>query len=122
MTSTDTASHNQVRFQLTVPPELADELSRIPDVTVALREEAPERVQHELALETVATVITILVNLDKLVPTAKRIAEHIHGYFSRSGDRQPRVKVTGEHDETVIEIHLGDAVTTADSIRIVVVK
>jgi hypothetical protein len=82
--------------------------------------EAPARVQHELALATIATIVTILVNLDKLKPTCKRIAKRIHRFFSESGSQRARVKVIGERDATVIEIDLSNVGKTADAIRVVV--
>jgi len=120
MDSADSMAPDKVRFQLVLPPDLVEGLSRIPGVTVEHSFSASERVQHELALETVVVITTILINLDKLAPTIKRISEYVHRYFSESESQQPRVKVIGEQDETVIEIRLSDVDKTAKAIRVVV--
>ena len=122
MTPTDQGPLEQVQFQLAVPADLAHELAALPDISVEPIGTAPERVQHELALETVVAIVTIAVGAKELWPTCMRVAEHIHGFFSRSRDREPRFKVIGESEETVLEIHLGDAAATAQNIRIVVTR
>ena len=76
--NSDSAQGEQVHFQLVLPPGLGDELSAIPNVTVEQTGEAPERVQHELAIEAVATVLSIAVHVKDLLPTCRLIAEHIH--------------------------------------------
>jgi len=122
MNSRHTDPPEQVQFQLAVPPALARELAALPDLTVDVGCEAPERIQHELALSTVASFVTITVNAPKLVRICGRIAEAIDKFFSASGDRQPRIKVIGERDEAMVEIHLGDTDVTADAIRAIVMR
>ena len=87
-----------IQFQLAVPPELAAELTALPGVVAEITGDAPARVQHELALETIALVVAIAVNAQDLAPTCKKIADTIHGFFSRSKQRDPRVKVVGERE------------------------
>ena len=122
MTTTHTDPVGQVQFQLAVPPELAHELATLPDLTVSATDEAPDRVQYELALETIATILTIVVNADKLASTCTRIAHVVHKFFSDSRDHPPRLKVIGERDETVLEITLDKVAKTADNIRFIVSK
>src|SRR5438477_8537491 len=86
------ALSGDTRFQLALPPDLVGELRSISGVTVEQAEEATPRVQHELAIETIATVVTIVVNIDKVIPACKSIAEQIHRYFSKSKSKRPRVK------------------------------
>ena len=120
MAAQDTGTDEHVRFQLAVPADLAEELAALPDLSAGPSREAPERIQHELALETVVALVTIAVGVKELGPTCTRIAHRIHDYFSRSRGREPRFEVIGESEETVVEVHLGDVAKTANNIRIVV--
>lgn len=118
----DRDTQDDVQFQLAVPAELADALEEISGVSAERAGKSSEGVRHELALETVGVVLTILVNAKDLAPVCRRIAETIHGFFGRRDDRDPRVKVVGEKDEAVLEIRLEGIDVTADNIRVVITR
>jgi hypothetical protein len=53
----DRGATEDVQFQLAVPSELVGALSEIQGINVESVKDLPDRVQHELALETVAVVL-----------------------------------------------------------------
>lgn len=123
MQSANNNSTEPIQFQLIVPKELAHELTVLPDCSAELNGIAPIRIQHELSLEETAEIVTILVNASNLGKVCMDIAERIHKFFSKKTDIEPRAKVIGESDETLIEVtvHVKPS-DTAETIRVIVSK
>jgi hypothetical protein len=120
--SRDPDTGGDVRFQLAIPGDLADELEEIEGMSVTSVSDPPDRVRHELALETVAVILTIAVNAKDLAPACRTIAEKIHGFFEREGDAHRHIKVIGNKDEAVLEIRRGGTETTTKDIRVIVTR
>ena len=109
-----------VRFQLAVPPDLATDIASIPGVSVRSVEEASDRLQHDLAIETVVVIVTLLVSLQELAPTCKKIAQSVHRFFAGQKDEESKLKVIGKRAETTLEIRLEGVDATAENIRVTV--
>jgi hypothetical protein len=119
MASTSSAER-PVRFQLAVPVKLANELAVLPNLDSSV-EALSDRKQAELAIETVAAIVSIVVAAKDLTPTIKLIAKKLHEFFARSGSSE--IKVVGRNDQRTMYIDLdGDADATANEIRIVVTR
>lgn len=120
MTMPSPSPTGPVNFQLVVPPGLERILSATPELPVQEVHRAPERVSHDLTLESIALVVTLAVGVHDLAVICRKLSVLIHDYFSDNDEDFRSIKIIGVHDEDIIEIDVSDVRDTEKTIRIVV--